>query len=179
MDQDLKSYQNKNENLEGRKLNGTGQSFEKVSSQSMSQSEPERANQIQRPTTLTNQNSYPDGARFDEITRYNSTVSIENGRRVFSYYWIIPGMSYKLSSWSLRRALQSSSFYIYPRGYRMYLKVIPRYTSQTMYVHTGLTKGDYDDWLSWPFENKLRISVLSTEDGTGASDLKSRYNLSY
>ena len=80
------------------------------------------------------------GPRSDEISRYNSTVHIEGGRRVFSYYWIITGMSYKLNNWNQRRSLRSNSFHIYPGGYRMYMKIIPRYTASAMYVHVGITK---------------------------------------
>ncbi|XP_021961033.1 uncharacterized protein LOC110856790 [Folsomia candida] len=115
------------------------------------------------------------GPRSDEMIKYNSTVHIENGRRVFSYYWVVPGMTYKLSSWGQKRVLRSNSFYIFPRGYRMYLKIIPRYSTSTMYIHVGITRGDYDETLEWPFSYKMRVQVLDqNESKSRAQDLKSR-----
>ena len=136
---------------------------------------PHRAEEVTDNDNDVSGGSVPrSGPRFDEMSKYNSTVHIENGKRVFSYYWTVNGMDYKLKSWNLRRALRSNNFYIYPGGYRMYIKVIPRYTLNTMYIHTGITKGDYDDALSWPFQLKLRMSVLSMQEETGSQDLKSR-----
>lgn len=115
------------------------------------------------------------GPRSAEIGKYNSTVHIENGKRVFSYYWIVTGMNYKLKNWNQQRVLRSNSFYIYPEGYRMYIKLIPKYSSTTMFLHVGITKGDHDQSLEWPFTLKMRVFVLDQNDTpTRTQDLKSR-----
>lgn len=116
------------------------------------------------------------GPRSAEIAKYNSTVHIENGKRVFSYYWIVTGMNYKLKNWNQQRVLRSNSFYIYPGGYRMYLKLIPKYSATTMFLHVGNTKGDHDDSLEWPFTLKMRVFVLDQEEDAvnRSQDLKSR-----
>jgi hypothetical protein len=115
------------------------------------------------------------GPRADEMVKYNSTLHIENGKRVFSFYWVVTGMSFKLNNWSNKRSLRSNSFYIYPRGYRMYLKIIPRYSAATMYIHVGLTKGDHDEDLEWPFAYKMRVQVLDQDESKPRPhDLKSR-----
>lgn len=130
------------------------------------------------PTTATNRTKSGvggGGPRSDEMIKYNSTVHIENGKRVFSYYWVVNGISYKLNSWGQKRVLRSNSFYIFPRGYRMYLKIIPRYSSSTMYIHVGLTRGDYDESLEWPFSYKMLVKVLDqNESKSRVQDLKSR-----
>ncbi|ODN04399.1 TNF receptor-associated factor 6 [Orchesella cincta] len=115
------------------------------------------------------------GPRSSELMKYNSTVHIENGKRVFSYYWVVTGMAYKLNNWNQHRVLRSNSFYIYPRGYRMYVKIIPKYSSTTMFLHVGITKGEHDETLDWPFSFKMRIHVLDQDESKGrVQDLKSR-----
>jgi len=37
--------------------------------------------------------------RQEEIDRFNSTIYVENGKRVFSYYWQVYDVEYKVSSW--------------------------------------------------------------------------------
>jgi len=115
------------------------------------------------------------GPRADEMVKYNSTVHIENGKRVFSFYWVVTGVSFKLNNWSNKRSLRSNSFYIYPQGYRMYLKIIPRFSASTMYIHVGLSKGDHDEDLEWPFSYKMRVQVLDQDESKPRPhDLKSR-----
>ncbi|XP_046457190.1 uncharacterized protein LOC124204189 [Daphnia pulex] len=98
--------------------------------------------------------------RQEEIDRYNSSIHIEGGKRVFSYFWKVGDMEYKLKSWGPRRSLRSPSFYIFEYGYMMYIRLFPRQNGQNVYAHVGLTKGDYDEALEWPFILKHRISIL-------------------
>ncbi|PNF21092.1 hypothetical protein B7P43_G05540 [Cryptotermes secundus] len=119
-----------------------------------------------------------------EVNRYNSSIHAEpfpgqpysSARSsVFTYYWRIQGMEYKLTSWNHRRSLRSSSFYISPGGYRMYIRVYPRQNEENVYIHVGVTRGDFDDSLPWPFKLKHRVNVLdqvSSEDGQ--EDISSR-----
>lgn len=78
--------------------------------------------------------------RQDEIDRFNSTIHIENAKRVFTYYWKVSDMEYKLTSWGPRRSLRSPSFYIFEYGYMMYIRLYPRQNGQNVYAHVGLTK---------------------------------------
>jgi len=110
------------------------------------------------------------GPRSDEIQKYNSTIHVENNRRVFSYYWVVTGMSYKLNHWSQHRVLRSNSFYISPNGHRLYLKMVPRFSRSVMYIHVGLTTGEWDWRLEWPFKYKMRVAVLRQEESIGNSE---------
>ncbi|XP_069679687.1 TNF receptor-associated factor 6 [Periplaneta americana] len=126
-----------------------------------------------------------ESPRDKEINRYNSTIHAEpilgqpysSARsRAFTYYWRISGMDYKLKGWNHRRSLRSPSFYISPGGYRMYIRVYPRQNEENVYVHVGLTRGDFDDNLPWPFKLKHRVNILdqvSSEDGA-QEDISSR-----
>lgn len=98
--------------------------------------------------------------RQEEIDRFNSSILTENGKRVFSYYWKVGDIEYKLTSWGPRRSLRSPSFYIFEYGYMMYLRLYPRQNGANVYCHVGLTKGDYDEALEWPFQLKHRISII-------------------
>ncbi|XP_045029151.1 uncharacterized protein LOC116922116 isoform X1 [Daphnia magna] len=98
--------------------------------------------------------------RQDEIDRFNSSIHVESGKRVFSYFWKVTDMEYKLKSWGPRRSLRSPSFYIFEYGYMMYMRLFPRQNGQNVYTHVGLTKGDYDEALEWPFILKHRVSIL-------------------
>jgi MATH domain. len=85
-------------------------------------------------------------------------------------------MEYKLTGWSNRRSLRSPSFYISPGGYRMYIRIYPRQNEDNFYVHVGVTLGDYDDKLPWPFKLKHRVNILdqmSSEVGA-QEDISSR-----
>lgn len=115
------------------------------------------------------------GPRSSEIQTFNSTVHVENGKRVFTYYWIVTGMSYKLRNWNQQRVLRSHSFYVSPGGYRMYMKMVPKYSATNMFLHVGITKGTHDQQLEWPFGLKMRVHILDQDDSTTrAQDLKSR-----
>ena len=78
--------------------------------------------------------------RADEVQRFNSSIHVQGGRRVFSYYWPVGDVDYKLKSWGQRRSLRSPSFYIFTYGYMMYLRLYPRHNSSNVYIHVGLTK---------------------------------------
>lgn len=115
------------------------------------------------------------GPRSSEIGTYNSTVHVENGKRVFTFYWIVTGMAYKINNWSQQRVLRSNSFYTNSRGYRLFMKMIPKYSATTMFLHVGITKGDYDELLEWPFGLKMKLSVLDQNDSNErAQDMHSR-----
>lgn len=57
----------------------------------------------------------------------------------------------------------------------MYIRVYPRQNEENVYIHVGVTRGDFDDSLPWPFKLKHRVNVLdqvSSEDGQ--EDISSR-----
>ena len=84
-------------------------------------------------------------------------------------------MEYKLTGWNHRQSLRSPSFYISPGGYRMYIRIYPRQNEENVYIHVGVTQGDFDDSLPWPFKLKHRVNILdqaSPEDGQ--EDISSR-----
>ncbi|XP_071514813.1 TNF receptor-associated factor 6 [Panulirus ornatus] len=110
--------------------------------------------------------------RQTEIFRYNSTMHQEDGVRVFTYYWQVNDITYKMNNWGWRRSLRSESFYIFQGGYRMYMRIYPNQRGENVYIHVGLTQGDYDDNLDWPFRQKHRINIL--DHGFPAEDLTSR-----
>ncbi|PSN57800.1 hypothetical protein C0J52_04357 [Blattella germanica] len=114
-------------------------------------------------------NEISEGPRDKEVERYNSTIHAEpipgqtyssQRSRAFTYYWRVHGMEYKLTGWNHRRSLRSPSFYISPGGYRMYIRMFPHQNEENVYVHVGVTRGDYDDNLPWPFKLKHRINIL-------------------
>ncbi|KAK3919600.1 Protein KRBA1 [Frankliniella fusca] len=76
-------------------------------------------------------------AREEEVQRFNGTVHTEHapqdaagaaaglgnslagcghGHRVFTYYWRVRNMDYKMTGWNHRRSLRSPSFYVWPGG---------------------------------------------------------------
>ncbi|XP_034234059.1 uncharacterized protein LOC117641064 [Thrips palmi] len=151
--------------------------------------------------------TYRDGAqgpggREEEVQRYNNTVHTEHapeglhphgsamgntvagcghGQRVYTYFWRVRNMDYKMTGWNHRRSLRSPSFYVWPGGYRMYLRMYPRQSGENVYFHVGLTRGEHDASLQWPFRLKHRLAVLdqvasmtSTGPGSGPVDLVSR-----
>lgn len=74
-----------------------------------------------------------------------------------------------------RRSLRSQSFYIYHGGYRLYLRSYPRQNEVNFSIHVGLTKGDFDQVLKWPFPHKMRVAILDqTQDTRSFEDLSSR-----
>ncbi|KAK8743919.1 hypothetical protein OTU49_000914, partial [Cherax quadricarinatus] len=110
--------------------------------------------------------------RQTEIYRFNSTMHQEEGRRVFTYYWRVADVNYKMNNWGRQRSLRSQSFYVFQGGYRMYIRIYPNHNGENVYVHVGLTEGDYDSSLDWPFRLKHRINIL--DHGFPAEDLTSR-----
>ncbi|XP_027217822.2 TNF receptor-associated factor 6 [Penaeus vannamei] len=110
--------------------------------------------------------------RDTEIDRYNSTMHQEDGWRVFTYYWRVRDINYKMRNWGGRRSLRSESFYIFQNGYRMYMRIYPNQRGENVYIHVGLTEGDYDANLDWPFKLKHRIHIL--DQGSPSEDIVSR-----
>jgi len=111
--------------------------------------------------------------RDDEIQRWNSTIHMEGNNRVFTFYWRIRDMETKMFAWATRRSVRSGNFYVFPGGYRMYLRAYPRQSGDTVYLHVGLTPGEFDDQLPWPFKLKHKLSVLDRTEASSA-DLSSR-----
>ncbi|XP_063864960.1 uncharacterized protein LOC135103027 isoform X2 [Scylla paramamosain] len=101
-----------------------------------------------------------ESPRDPEIYRFNSTMHQVNGERVFTYYWRIRDITYKMENWGRSRSLRSSSFYIFQGGYRMYLRIFPNQQDETFYVHVGLTQGEYDNNLEWPFRLKHQVRIM-------------------
>ncbi|XP_066971395.1 TNF receptor-associated factor 3 isoform X2 [Macrobrachium rosenbergii] len=113
-----------------------------------------------------------ESPRLSEIYRYNSTIHQEEGHRVFTYYWRVNDINYKMTNWGWRRSLRSESFYIFQNGYRMYMRIFPNQGGENVYIHVGLTTGEYDSDLEWPFKLKHRIKVI--DHGYPTEDLTSR-----
>lgn len=113
-----------------------------------------------------------ESPREPEINRFNSTMHQENGERVFTYYWMVRDVTYKMENWGRNRSLRSSSFYIFQGGYRMYLRIFPNQQGENFYVHVGLTQGDYDNSLEWPFRLKHQVRIL--DHNSPPEDLVSR-----
>lgn len=44
--------------------------------------------------------------------------------------------------------------------YRMYLRMYPRQSGENVYFHVGMTRGEHDASLPWPFRLKHRLAVL-------------------
>ncbi|KAF4531425.1 hypothetical protein B566_EDAN004193 [Ephemera danica] len=93
-----------------------------------------------------------------------ANVSSEPEQRVFTYYWRIRDMYTKLQRWESRRSIRSPSFYISPSSYKLYIRLYPRQNSKNVYLHVGLTRGEYDAMLDWPFKLKHRITVLDQRE---------------
>ncbi|KAL7640909.1 UNVERIFIED_CONTAM: hypothetical protein RMT77_008046 [Armadillidium vulgare] len=110
--------------------------------------------------------------RSSEILKYNSTIHNVNGSRVFTYYWTVHDIVYRMKNWPWRRSLRSKSFYIFQFGYRMYMRIYPNQNGKNIYMHVGITQGAYDDSLEWPFKLKHKIQVLDHD--TPGEDLFSR-----
>lgn len=113
-----------------------------------------------------------ESPREPEIYRFNSTMHQENGERVFTYYWRVGDITYKMENWGRRRSLRSNSFYIFQNGYKMYLRIFPNQQGENFYIHVGLTQGDYDNSLQWPFNLKHQVRIL--DHSSPAEDLVSR-----
>ena len=63
----------------------------------------------------------------------------------------------------------SPHFYTHPGGYKMCLKVYANGNkdgkSTHLTVRICMMKGDFDDWLKWPFRGNITVELLSQEDG--------------
>ncbi|KAF2367967.1 TRAF-like [Trinorchestia longiramus] len=98
--------------------------------------------------------------RAAEVSKYNSSIHLEDGQRVFTYYWKVEDIRYRMNNWGWRRSLRSPDFYIFKFGYKMFMKIYPNNNGENIYVHVALTKGEYDASLEWPFTLPLRVGVL-------------------
>lgn len=119
--------------------------------------------------------NYEYSSRDPEVSKYNSTVHTDViGSRVFIYYWRVNGVKNMLTNWNQHWSLRSPSFYV-NNSYKMYLKIFPKQYGNNTYVHVGLTKGDFDDKLAWPFRLKHQVSIIDQSNfvGTGI-DITSR-----
>ncbi|CAB3366311.1 Hypothetical predicted protein [Cloeon dipterum] len=124
--------------------------------------------------------------RESEVQLYNSSIYMsptptdlknktsEQQVRIFTYFWRIRDMSNKLRNWEPRRSIRSPSFFIAPSSYKMYMRMFPRHNNgKNVYLHVGLTKGEFDNTLSWPFKLKMRLSVLDQRT-VSEQDINSR-----
>ncbi|KAF0292838.1 TNF receptor-associated factor 6 [Amphibalanus amphitrite] len=112
-------------------------------------------------------------SRYLEIGQYNDTVyEAEDGKQRYSYYWEINDFRTMMATWENHHSLRSPSFYVFRGGYRMYIRVFPSRQGGNVYLHTGLTQGEYDDQLQWPFEMRLRLSLL--DHSSLQHDIRSR-----
>lgn len=98
--------------------------------------------------------------RAPEVTKFNSSIHLEDGQRVFTYYWQVDDIRYRMNNWGWRRSLRSPDFYIFKFGYKMFMKIYLNNNGENIYIHVALTKGDYDVSLEWPLTLPLQVSVL-------------------
>lgn len=57
----------------------------------------------------------------------------------------------------------------------MYMRIFPRQEEENFYIHAGITKGDFDDLLQWPFPLKHKVHILDqTKEGRTFEDIASR-----
>ncbi|CAL4122459.1 unnamed protein product, partial [Meganyctiphanes norvegica] len=75
-----------------------------------------------------------DSPRFNEVERFNSTMHQEDNKRVFTYYWTVHDINYKMKNWGWRRSLRSESFYIFQNGYRMYMRIYPNQNGENVFI---------------------------------------------
>jgi hypothetical protein len=91
------------------------------------------------------------------------------------FYWRVGDIERKMTTWGQSRSLRSNSFYIFRYGYNMYMRIYPKHNGENFYIHVGLSQGQYDQMLEWPFKLKHFVSVLDfSKDPTAAEDLNSR-----
>ncbi|XP_046614968.1 uncharacterized protein LOC124302645 [Neodiprion virginianus] len=123
--------------------------------------------------------SLGDAGRLDvdprqaEVDRMNNTISeISTAQatiRAFTHFLRVEHFDDKMSQWGSRGYLRSPNVQVGPRGYAMYLKVIPRDVQGDkvfVSVGAGLTRGEYDASLTWPFALKYRVEILDhSEEG--------------
>ncbi|XP_035743185.1 TNF receptor-associated factor 6-like [Vespa mandarinia] len=109
-------------------------------------------------------NNHNVSPRQNEINEFNYTIkteSLNKSLNVFTYYWEIRGFEEKLSKWDRTRFERSSTFYVGQPGYAMYLKIVPKYFPDgTVFISVGLTSGQYDPFVKWPFSYKIQLSIL-------------------
>ncbi|CAG0923673.1 unnamed protein product [Notodromas monacha] len=55
----------------------------------------------------------------------------------------------------------------------MYIRIYPRHNNENFYIHVGLTQGEYDQLLPWPFKLKHFVTVLDLSQDK-PEDLNSR-----
>ncbi|XP_043219159.1 uncharacterized protein LOC122380239 [Amphibalanus amphitrite] len=111
-------------------------------------------------------------SRYPELRSYNDTVYYRNGKKIFTYYWKIENFGTMMTDWSPEQSLRSPSFYVYHGGYRMFLRLFPRWNGDSVLIRAALTSGRHDRSLPWPFRLPLRVSVL--DHSAQPDDLQSR-----
>lgn len=108
-------------------------------------------------TELRSQSSKPNAV---QIKQENYTTHTDNmGITMFSYYWTVDSIGIITSYRDHRVTLRSPSFYV-DRGYRMYIKLFPHQHGGNMYIHVGLTHGEHDETVSWPFALRHQVTVV-------------------
>ncbi len=55
----------------------------------------------------------------------------------------------------------------------MYIRIYPKHNGENFYIHVGVTQGEYDRMLEWPFKLKHFITVLDFSKDN-PEDLNSR-----
>ncbi|XP_015113661.1 uncharacterized protein LOC107038861 [Diachasma alloeum] len=114
-----------------------------------------------------------------EVEDLNNTIHIlsttEGIERVFTHYWKVTDMKEKLLKWKTGRSLRSPTFYIDKSGYAMYMKFTPKYFPDgTVFISVGITRGNLDHHLVWPFPLKLQIEILDHSADYTREDRRSR-----
>ncbi|KAF0302109.1 hypothetical protein FJT64_025791 [Amphibalanus amphitrite] len=80
-------------------------------------------------------------SRYPELRSYNDTVYYRNGKKIFTYYWKIENFGTMMTGWSPEQSVRSPSFYVYHGGYRMFLRLFPRWNGDSLLVRAALTSG--------------------------------------
>lgn len=102
------------------------------------------------------QSAEPASTREAEVDRYNSSLLTDpQGHLTFNYYWRVHQALEVLENTTIR----SQSFYVSSGSYRIYLS----YWAGT-FLHMagiGITRGEHDALLHWPFNLRIRLSILA------------------
>ena len=81
-------------------------------------------------------------------------------KKVYTYYWRVTNVDEKLFLWETGRSERSPIFYIGDSRYAMVLRITPRsFYNDRIFISGGLTKGEYDDKVVWPFLLQTQIEV--------------------
>ncbi|CAL4164114.1 unnamed protein product, partial [Meganyctiphanes norvegica] len=110
---------------------------------------------------------------FEKLVAKFSNLKSEENKKIFRGLWWLYKSLHKLNSFPKSSNQSIYVLYVFfQNGYRMYMRIYPNQNGENVFIHVGLTKGDYDDRLDWPFKLKHKINVLDHQ--VPSEDIASR-----